>query len=194
MIIEGIHALLQGEPDFEWIGSTKFPDELMLFLQRKQPNVLLMDINLPQKSGLDLCKEVKDKYPGIHIIGLSTSNQASIIRKMQENGASGYLLKDASKQEIITAIHEVNNGKLSVNFSVSEILKNKMPNKELPALTKREKEVLELISEGLTNQEIGSKLFLDTSTIDSHRKNMLTKFNAKNKADLIKIAVSNNLI
>ena len=194
MIIEGIHALLQGEPDFEWIGSTKFPDELMLFLQRKQPNVLLMDINLPQKSGLDLCKEVKDKYPGIHIIGLSTSNQASIIRKMQENGASGYLLKDASKQEIITAIHEVNNGKLSVNFSVSEILKNKMPNKELPALTKREKEVLELISEGLTNQEIGSKLFLDTSTIDSHRKNMLTKFNAKNTAALIKIAVSNNLI
>ena len=187
MIIEGIHALLQGEPDFEWIGSTKFPDELMLFLQRKQPNVLLMDINLPQKSGLDLCKEVKDKYPGIHIIGLSTSNQASIIRKMQENGASGYLLKDASKQEIITAIHEVNNGKLSVNFSVSEILKNKMPNKELPALTKREKEVLELISEGLTNQEIGSKLFLDTSTIDSHRKNMLTKFNAKNTAALIKI-------
>ena len=194
MIIEGIHALLQGEPEFEWLGSTKFPDELMLFLQKKQPNVLLMDINLPQKSGLDLCKEVKDKYPGIHIIGLSTSNQASIIRKMQENGASGYLLKDASKQEIITAIHEVNNGKLSVNFSVSEILKSKMPNKELPALTKREKEVLELISEGLTNQEIGSKLFLDTSTIDSHRKNMLTKFNAKNTAALIKIAVSNNLI
>ena len=194
MIIEGIHALLQGEPEFEWMGSTKFPDELMFFLQKKQPNVLLMDINLPQKSGLDLCKEVKDKYPGIHIIGLSTSNQASIIRKMQENGASGYLLKDASKQEIITAIHEVNNGKLSVNFSVSEILKNKMPNKELPALTKREKEVLELISEGLTNQEIGSKLFLDTSTIDSHRKNMLTKFNAKNTAALIKIAVSNNLI
>lgn len=91
-------------------------------------------------------------------------------------------------------ISDIINGKLSVNFSVSEILKSKMPNKELPALTKREKEVLELISEGLTNQEIGSKLFLDTSTIDSHRKNMLTKFNEKNTAALIKIAVSNNLI
>ena len=194
MIIEGIHTLLKDEVDIEWMGSTKLPDELMAYLKQKQPDIILMDINLPQKSGIDLCKEVKEKYPAINIIGLSTSNQASIIRKMQENGASGYLLKDASMQEIITAIHEVNKGRVNVNYSVSEILKSKMPNDQLPTLTKREKEVLELISDGLTNQEIASKLFLDITTIDSHRKNMLTKFNAKNTAALIKMAVSNNLI
>ncbi len=194
MIIEGIRTLLKDEVDIEWMGSAKLPDELMGFLKHKQPDILLMDINLPQKSGLDLCKEIKEKYPAINIIGLSTSNQASVIRKMQENGASGYLLKDASKREIITAIHEVNKGKQNVNFSVAEILKSKTPNNELPALTRREKEILDLISEGLTNQEIANKLFLNITTIDSHRKNMLTKFNAKNTAALIKIAMINNLI
>jgi len=194
MIIEGIHSLLQNESDIEWMGSTKLPDELMAFLKKAQPDILLMDINLPQKSGLDLCKEVVEKYPAINIIGLSTSDQASVIRKMLENGASGYLLKDASKQEIMTALHQVNNGKDYVNFSVAEILKKKTPNDSLPILTKREKEVLELIAEGLTNHEIANKLFLDITTIDSHRKNMLAKFNAKNTAALIKIAISNQLI
>jgi DNA-binding NarL/FixJ family response regulator len=194
MIIEGIHSILQDQADIEWMGSAKLPEELMAFLKKEQPDVLLMDINLPQKSGLDLCKEVKAKYPAIHIIGLSTSDQASVIRKMQENGASGYLLKDASKQEIIMALQQVNKGRDYVSFSVAEVLKKKTPNDQLPVLTKREKEILEFIAEGLTNQEIATKLFLNTTTVDSHRKNMLTKFNVKNTAALIKIAVSNQLI
>jgi DNA-binding NarL/FixJ family response regulator len=194
MIIEGIHSLLMNEKDIEWMGSARLPDELLNVLKTRQPDVLLMDINLPQKSGLDLCLEVKEKYPGVQIIGLSTSFQASVIRKMKENGASGYLLKDASKKEIVTALHEVNQGREYVSFSVAEVLKQKTPTDRLPVLTKREKEVLELIAEGWTNQEIADKLFLNCTTVDSHRKNMLTKFNAKNTAALVKIAVSNHLI
>jgi DNA-binding NarL/FixJ family response regulator len=194
MIIEGIHSLLEDEAGIKWIGSAKIPEDLMAFLKRDQPDVLLMDINLPQKSGIELCKEVKEKYPAIQIIGLSTSDQASVIRKMQENGASGYLLKDASKQEIITALLQVAKGKDYVSSSVADVLKKKTPNDWLPVLTRREKEILELISEGLTNQEIATRLFLNVTTIDSHRKNMLTKFNVKNTAALIKIAVSNQLI
>jgi DNA-binding NarL/FixJ family response regulator len=194
MIIEGIRSLLEGEAGIEWMGSTKFPDTLMLFLKKNQPDILLMDINLPQKSGLELCKEVKEKYPAVNIIGLSTSNQASIINKMIENGASGYLLKDASKKEIITALHEVNKGRDYINFSVAEILRDKMPNTALPILTRREKEVLQFIADGLTNHEIAAKLFLNINTIDSHRKNMIAKFNVKNTAALIKLAITNNLI
>ena len=194
MIIEGIHSLLQHEKDIEWMGSARLPDELLNLLKTRQPDVLLMDINLPQKSGLDLCLEVKEKYPGVQIIGLSTSFQASVIRKMKENGASGYLLKDASRKEIVTALREVNQGREYVSFSVAEVLKQKAPTEGLPVLTKREKEVLELIAEGWTNQEIADKLFLNCTTVDSHRKNMLTKFNAKNTAALVKIAVSNHLI
>lgn len=194
MIIEGIHSLLKDEKDIEWMGSARLPEELMSFLRRQQPDVLLMDINLPQKSGLELCREVKEKYPAVNIIGLSTSDQASVIRKMKDNGASGYLLKDASKQEIIKAVQEVNRGREYMSFSVAEVLKRKTPDGQLAVLTKREKEILELIAEGLTNQEIAVKLYLNSTTIDSHRKNMLTKFNVKNTAALIKIAVSNHLI
>jgi DNA-binding NarL/FixJ family response regulator len=92
------------------------------------------------------------------------------------------------------ALQQVSKGKEHVSFSVAEILKKKKPDEGLPMLTKREKEVLELIAEGFTNQEIATRLFLNSGTIDSHRKNMLTKFNAKNTAALIKIAVSNHLI
>ena len=194
MLIDGIRFELDKETDIEWMGNTTLPSTLMAILKEKQPDVLLMDINLPQKSGLELCLEVSTLYPAIHIIGLSTSEEASIIRKMMENGASGYLLKDASKAELIRALHDVVQGKKYMNFSVAKILKNNTPDSSMPLLTKREREVLELIADGLTNQEIAARLFLNSTTIDSHRKNMLTKFNAKNTAVLIKFAVSNKLI
>jgi DNA-binding NarL/FixJ family response regulator len=194
MIIEGIRSLLSNEADIEWMGSAKRPDDLMNLLRTRQPDILLMDINLPQKNGLDLCLEVKEKYPAIHVIGLSTSIQPSVIRKMKENGASGYLLKDASKKEIIAALYEVSQGRDYVSWSVSEVLKQSAPAAGLPLLTKREKEILELIAEGMTNQGIADKLFLTCSTVDTHRKHMLTKFGVKNTAALVKIAVSNHLI
>ena len=194
ILTDGIYFELNKETDIEWMGSTTLPSTLMAVLKGKQPDVLLMDINLPQKSGLELCLEVSTLYPAIHIIGLSTSEEASIIRKMMENGASGYLLKDASKDELIRALHDVVEGKKYMNFSVAKILKNNTPDASIPLLTKREKEVLELIADGMTNQEIAARLFLNSTTIDSHRKNMLTKFNAKNTAALIKFAVSHKLI
>lgn len=194
LILEGIYALLKDEKDIEWMGSVKTPNELKSILKTNQPDVLLMDINLPQQNGLDLCKEIKQAYPTIHIVGLSTSDQASVIRKMIENGASGYLLKDALKNEIITAIKTVVKGKTFVSFSVEEALKKKSIISTLPILTKREKQVLELISEGFTNQQIAEQLFLDVTTINSHRKNMLTKFELNNTAALIKFAITNNLI
>ena len=194
LIIEGIHTLLESEKDIEWLGSAKTPDDLLLDLKTKKPDVLLMDINLPQKSGLELCREIKLKYPAMHIVGLSTYDQPSIIRKMIDNGASGYLLKDASKNEIIEALHTVVAGKAYMNFSVAQALKNNMPPEGLPMLTRREKEVLELISDGLTNQDIADKLFLDVTTINSHRKNMLTKYQVKNTAAVGKLAISNHLI
>ncbi len=194
MIIEGIYSLLLNEPDIKWMGSAKRPDYLMNLLRTRQPDILLMDISLPQKSGLELCLEVKEKYPAIHIIGLSTSIQPSVIRKMKENGASGYLLKDVSKMEIITALHEVSLGREYLSRSVSEALKQSSQAVGVPLLTKREKEILELIAEGMTNQEIADKLFLTCSTVDTHRKHMLAKFGVKNTAALVKIAVSNHLI
>lgn len=187
MIVEGIRSLLQHEKDIEWMGHAMNAASCLAFLQHQQPDVILMDVNLPDKSGIDLCKEVKAKYPAIHIVGLSSFNQQSFIQKMMDNGASGYVLKNASREELIEAIETVVHGqKFLSNEAASTVQKNE--DSKIPVITRREKEVLVLIAEGLTNVEIGEKLFISTTTVDTHRKNLLAKFEAKNTATLIRMA------
>lgn len=186
MVIEGIRSLLQNEKSIEWVGHAMNADSCLAFLKQQQPDVILMDINMPGKSGIDLCKEVKEKHPSVFIIGLSTFNQQSFIQKMMDNGASGYVLKNASGEEIQEALHTVVKGKTYLSFEAGQALKAK-PDSEI-VLTRREKEVLELIAEGLTNNEIAQKLFISSTTVDTHRKNLLVKFNAKNVAAMIKSA------
>lgn len=193
MIVEGIRSLLQHEEQLEWLGHAMTAASCMAFLQQQQPDVIFMDINLPDKSGIDLCKEVKEKYPAIHVIGLSSFNQQSFIQKMMDNGASGYVLKNATREELVEAIETVISGeKFLSHEAVSTILKNE--DSKIPVLTRREKEVLALIAEGLTNHETGEKLFISTTTVDTHRKNLLAKFDAKNTATLIRMAAQFNLI
>lgn len=193
MVIEGIKSLLQNEAEIEWTGHATNAESCMAFLKREQPDLILMDISLPEKSGIELCKEVHSKYPAIRIIGLSTFNQRSYIEKMMENGASGYLLKNAGKEEILKGIETVMQHKKYFSHEAALTIRSN-PNKELPILTRREKEVLELIAAGLTNQEIADKLFISYSTVDTHRKNLLQKFEAKNVAVLINLATKNGLL
>lgn len=193
MVIEGIRSLLQNEPDIEWMGHASNADSCMAYLKNNQPDVILMDINMPGKSGIELCKEVKDKYPGTFVVGLSTFNQQSFIHKMMENGASGYVLKNATQAELMEAITTVAKGKIYLSDEAAAALKNN-ENNSIPVITRREKEVLELIAEGLTNAEIAEKLFISNTTVDTHRKNLLAKFQTKNTASLIKTAVQLQLI
>lgn len=187
MVIEGIKAMLQDEADIEWMGHAYNADTCLSFLQHQLPDVLLMDINLPDKSGIELCKEVFEKYPSIRIIGLSTFNQLSFISKMLDNGAMGYLLKNATKHEILAAIHTVVKGKNYLSADAADMMKK--PNiEDAPTLTRREIEVLQLIADGMTNAEMAAKLFVSATTIDTHRKHLLEKFSAKNTAALIRIA------
>ena len=193
MIIEGIRSLLQNEKSIEWLGHAGNAASCMAFLRHQQPDVILMDINLPDKSGIQLCKEVLEKYPLINIIGLSTYNQQSFIEKMIGHGASGYVLKNATQEELMEAIHIVMKGKQYLSFEASQSLR-KHESDEGPILTRREKEVLELITSGLTNNEIAEKLFISSTTVDTHRKNLLAKFNAKNTAELVKLAVQGGFL
>ena len=192
MVIEGIRSLLQNEKNIEWTGHAMNAASCMAFLKQQQPDVILMDINLPDKSGIDLCKEVKEKYPSIFIVGLSTFNQLSFIQKMMDNGASGYVLKNASQQEITDAIDEVVKGKTYLSAEASNTLRS--DDVATVVLTRREKEVLGLIAEGMTNNEIAKKLFISVSTVDTHRKNLLAKLEAKNTASLVHIATQMQLI
>jgi DNA-binding NarL/FixJ family response regulator len=187
MIVEGIRSLLQHEKEIEWMGHAMNAASCLAFLQHQQPDVILMDINLPDMSGIDLCKEVKAKYPAIHIVGLSSFNQQSFIQKMMDNGASGYVLKNATREELTEAIETVVNGQKFLSHEAASIVQ-KNEDSKIPVITRREKEVLALIAEGLTNIAIGEKLFISTTTVDTHRKNLLAKFEAKNTATLIRMA------
>ncbi len=194
MVIEGIHSLLQNEKDIEWMGHATNAASCLAFLHQQKPDVILMDINLPDKSGIELCSEVKELYPGIHILGLSTFNQQSFIEKMMSNGASGYVIKNATQQELMEAIHTVVKGKQFLSFDAALALRKPNTETNVPVITRREKEVLELIAEGMTNNEIAQRLFIGTTTVDTHRKNLLTKFEAKNTASLIRIAAQQKII
>lgn len=183
MVIEGIRSLLQNERDIEWMGHATNAASCLSFLKQHQPNVILMDVNLPDMSGIELCKEVKKHYPSVFIVGLSTFNQQAIIRNMIDNGASGYVLKNATKEELLTAIQKVMKGDSYFSWEAVESLKDK--ESKAPVITRREKEVLKLIAEGLTNAEISEKLFISVPTVNTHRKSLLEKFEVKNTAMLL---------
>jgi len=194
MVIEGIHSLLQNETNIEWMGHATNAASCLAFLQNQKPDVILMDISLPDKSGIDLCKEVKEKYPGIYILGLSTFNQQSFIEKMISGGASGYILKNATHEELMEGIETVMKGKQFLSFDAAVALRKPGVGNDIPVITRREKEVLELIAEGMTNHSIAQQLFISTTTVDTHRKNLLAKFGAKNTASLVRVAMQLKLI
>jgi DNA-binding NarL/FixJ family response regulator len=193
MVIEGIRSILQDEKSIEWMGHASNAASCLAFLSRQLPDIILMDINLPDKSGIDLCKEVKALYPSVLIIGLSTFNQQSFIQMMMANGASGYVLKNATLEELMEAFQAVHKGQTYLSDEVALVLR-KNADAQVPVLTRREKEVLELIAEGLTNIEIANQLFISPATVDTHRKNLLAKFEVRNTAALVKYAILHNLI
>jgi DNA-binding NarL/FixJ family response regulator len=129
------------------------------------------------------------------VLALSTFNQGTYIRKMMESGASGYLLKNAGKQEIVAAIKAVTKGKTYFSFDAGQALKSDTElQNTIPPLTKREKEVLANVADGLTNAQIAEKLFISIDTVDTHRKNLHTKLNVNNTAMLIRFAIENKLL
>ena len=103
MVVEGIRVLLQNEPQVEWMGHAMNAASCLAFLKQQQPDVLLMDVNLPDKNDTELCREVKTRYSSVAVLGLSTFNQQAIIQNMMDNGASGYVLKNATKEELLEA-------------------------------------------------------------------------------------------
>lgn len=195
VVIEGIYSLLQKEKDIEVTGYANNGANCLEYFETHTADLILMDISLPDINGIDLCRIIKKKYPGILVVALSTYNQGTYIRKMMESGASGYLLKNAGRKEIIESINTVVKGKTYYSFEAGQALKQSTGSQEtIPQLTRREKEVLQQIADGLTNSQIAAKLFISVDTVESHRKNLHTKLNVKNTAMLIRFAIENSLL
>jgi DNA-binding NarL/FixJ family response regulator len=193
VVAEGLQKLLAQNGICTICPVAQTGKECLEILKNYRPEFIFMDINLPDISGIDLCKMVLTKYPGIHILALSSFGSKSFIERILQNGARGYLMKNSDGEEIITAIKKVQQGEIYLNAAVKAIIDGKADD-NVPILTRREKEVLKLISDGLTNNEIAEKIFISPLTVDSHRKNLLLKLDAKNTASLVKIAMMHNLI
>lgn len=195
VVIEGIYSLLQNEKGIDIAGHAVNGQNCLTYFTNHTADVILMDISLPDINGIDVCKVIKKNYPGIMVLALSTFNQGSYIKKMIESGASGYLLKNTGKEEIIEAIKTVAAGNIYLSFETGkELQANVEENQAIPLLTKREKEILAHIANGLTNLQIAETLFLSIDTINSHRKSLHSKLNVKNTAMLIRFAVEHKLV
>lgn len=196
IVVAGLKTLLQGLKEIEVAGAASNAPDALAFLKDNKVDVVLLDINLPNISGIELCKKITGEFPEIKVLGISTFSERSYISRMIENGASGYLVKSASGEEIAEAIRTVMQGRMYLSVSMEHLVHpvNSTITNALPAITKREKEVLSLIAEGFTNNQIAEKLFISPLTVDSHRKNLLTKLDVNNTAALIRLAIENRLI
>ena len=194
MVLEGMKALLS---NFDYItvsGTATNAYDAMALLKAQAVDIVIADINLPEVSGIELTAKIKKEFPGIKVLAMSTFKERSYISQMIKNGASGYLVKSASKEEIEAAILSAHEGKLYLSLDINSIELNPEVAPDVPVVSRREKEVLQLIVDGLTNPQIAEKLFISLHTVDSHRKNLLAKFNVNNTASLIRVAIKNNLV
>ena len=197
---DGIASMLQNEPDMEVIGEAANGYEVMDFLKIKQPDLILMDVAMGQAGGIETTAFVKRDYPNVKVLVLSMFSDSNYIVKMLETGASGYLLKDAGRSELLTAIRTVAAGQNYFSNQVSarlvEHLTQKSPAKKAKTnipLTPREMEVLRLIAEEYSNPEIAEKLFISVRTVDTHRRNLIEKLGVKNTAGLVKYAIQHGI-
>jgi DNA-binding NarL/FixJ family response regulator len=193
MVLEGLKALLHNTEGLAVVGTAANAFEAIAFLKQHEVDVAFLDINLPDISGIDLCLKIKEEFPSVKCLALSTFAERSYISRMIQNGAMGYLIKSSSKEEILEAVSRVQSGGFFMNVNLLDSVSENQ-SKAIPFLTRREKEVLELIADGMTNQQIADKIFISVLTVNSHRKNLLTKFEVNNTASLIKVAAQNGLL
>ncbi len=194
MVLEGMRSMLTQISFVELVGAVVNAFQVMELVNIKAPDILITDINMPEVSGIDLTAKLRAEFPQVKVIAMSTFKERSYISQMIQTGASGYLVKTASKEEIEEAILSVYEGKLYMSVDINLSDEDKKSIGKVPVISSREKEVLELIADGLTNPQIAEKLFLSLHTVDSHRKNLLTKFGTNNAASLIKLAAKYNMI
>jgi DNA-binding NarL/FixJ family response regulator len=192
VVVEGLQLMFSSSGRFVVEGVAGTAKECLQLLEYLTPDVLLLDINLPDIGGIELCRIILDKYPSRKVLALTTYNERVFIQQMLDNGAYGYVLKNASSDEIMEGVTEVSKGNKYLCAETENLLKKTQENELM--ITRRENSVLKLLAEGFTNLEIAEKLFISPLTVDSHRKNLIVKLQARNTASLIKIASDKGLV
>ncbi len=193
MLIEGIAKAIVESRVATVTGTYHSLAECRIGLARSLPDVLLLDIHLPDGNGVEFCKELHELYPGLKILILTSFGEMSIPRRALRNGAMGFVLKNALMEEVINGIATVNAGEVFLCGEVERMMKRTRTH-EVVWLTVREREMLRLIAKGYSNPEIAQMLLLSEETIKTYRKNLLLKFHARNSVDMVLQAIEQKLI
>ena len=196
LFIDGLCLLLGSEPGIEILTIAANGRELMNLLHTYAPDIILLDINMPGFNGFESLSRIKSLYPKIKVVMLSTYNEEHLIEKAKAGGANGYMFKNADKSELINAIRLVSQGQLCFPYkqpAASPAFDEQDPFLKQFQLTKRELELLQLIKQNLTNQQMADQLYLSIYTVETHRKNIMQKLNLKNPVELTKFILQYNL-
>jgi len=195
IVIEGIKHLLKTDPQYTVLSFVN-AGSFLSFIQENSVDIVLLDITLPDGNGVDLCKQIKMLMPGVCILGLSNLAERSTVLNLLQNGAAGYILKSAPAEEILNSIASALRGETVLSPEIKELIIDALIKgaRPLPALTKREKQLLQLLAAGKTTAMIADELYLSRYTIDTYRKNLLQKFEVKNTAELLMLMVQEKLL
>ncbi len=193
---KGMITVLNEIPFVKVIGEASNGNDVLRLVKKNKPDIIFMDIKMPQLDGICATKKIKDNYDDIYIIALTMHEEIGYFNQMTEAGADGFLLKKTTKDEIEEAINTVINGECYYSKEFVEGLKINLPKRKKSKieLTEREKQILDLICKGYSNQEMAKKLFISPKTVEGHRTRLLEKTGAKNSANLVMFALKNNLI
>ncbi len=200
LITDGLSQILKSENAIREIRTAHNGQEAVDIALEQDIECVIMDINMPVLNGLEATKLIKKAKPAIKIIVVSMQCDASIVNKMLKAGANAFINKDTGKYELLKAIEKVMQGEKYISPEIAHNLFIHLSDRDISGtepqkqLTEREREIIRLIADGFTNQEIATKLFLSTTTVDTHRKNMLAKLQLKNTASLVKYAADNKLL
>jgi len=193
----GMEALLSGLNNISVIGDVDCGDDLFRLLRKKEPDIVFMDINLGNENGIEITRKVVARYPHIKVIALTSSDEVNNVNDMLEAGASAFLLKNSGEKELQKAIEEVLKGNSYFSKEFLFLAKQFQPGarkKSSIQLSERELEVLQFICQGYSNQEISNNIGISIHTVDTHRRNLLSKTGAKNTASLVMIAFRDRLL
>lgn len=195
IVIEGLKMMLMSQPSFSIPETFTSGSEIIGFIQSNKVDIILLDITLPDANGTELCREIKKISPDTSVIMFSNRSERSIIMQSIQNGASGYLLKNTSIHELVVCIKGALSGDIVFCHETKQIISRPSQNDiPVPRLTKREKQILQLVARGKTSNMIAEELFLSPLTVDTHRKNLLQKFQAKNSTELVNQAIQLHMI
>jgi DNA-binding NarL/FixJ family response regulator len=200
LVIDGIKLMLAEANDLQCVGTANGGEQALELLATTSTDVLLLDINMPGMDGLETCRRVRRDFPSVKILMLSMLREGSLVKMLLNEGASGYLLKNAGKDEVLEAIRKVHRGERALSSEVLDIFlqpdaeKKRLMTSPFPSLSRREKQILQLIVDEKTTGEIAEELFISFGTVETHRRNILMKVNARNTAGLVKAAIEYRLI